>query len=70
VETALLKYWVAFASSGDPNVAGLATWPPLHGTQDSYLEAAPVLNGSQSGVRTDKCDFWDTLKSLGGAKAP
>jgi hypothetical protein len=21
----------------------------------------PILNGVQSGVRTDKCDFWDSL---------
>lgn len=66
VENAMLKYWVAFARSGDPNVTGLAFWPPLHGTQDDYMEIAPVLNGTQSGIRTSKCDFWDALRNQSG----
>jgi para-nitrobenzyl esterase len=70
VENAMLKYWVAFARNGDPNGSGLENWPSLNGTQDRYMQIAPVLNGTQSGVRTDKCDFWDTLKSVSGATAP
>jgi hypothetical protein len=61
---------VAFARNGDPNGSGLENWPSSNGTQDRYLQIAPVLNGTQSGVRTDKCDFWDTLKNLSGAAAP
>jgi para-nitrobenzyl esterase len=70
VENAMLKYWVAFARNGDPNVTGLEGWPTLHGTNDDYMEITPVLNGTQSGVRTDKCDFWDALKSLNESQAP
>jgi para-nitrobenzyl esterase len=62
VEAAMLQCWVAFARNGDPNVPGLAVWPTLHGTQDEYLEIAPGLNGTQSGVRTSQCDFWDSLR--------
>jgi len=39
----------------------MAVWPTIHGTQDDHMEIAPILNGAQSGVRTDKCDFWDSL---------
>jgi para-nitrobenzyl esterase len=70
VENAMLKYWVAFARNGDPNVSGLETWPSLNGTQDRYMQIAPVLNGTQSGVRTDKCDFWDTLKASAAPRSP
>ena len=48
VEDAMLKYWVALARKGNSNTQRMVNWR--------------ILNGVQSGVRTDKCDFWDTLQ--------
>jgi para-nitrobenzyl esterase len=61
VEDAALKYWTNFARSGDPNGTGLAAWPNYLDTQDCYLELAPAPNGGMCGLRSDKCDFWDTV---------
>ena len=49
---------------GDPNPAGpsgaIPTWPVYDPATDPFLEldADPVAG---QGIRTDKCDFWDSL---------
>jgi len=49
----MMSYWVSFAKSGDPNGAGLATWPVYtENTQqvmyiDSTLGAKPLPNANQ-----------------------
>ena len=37
VSTAMMKAWVAFAASGNPNAPGLAQWPAYDATADNYL---------------------------------
>ncbi|HLO68820.1 MAG TPA: carboxylesterase family protein [Holophaga sp.] len=62
VEGAMLKYWVAFAATGVPQAPGLPAWPSQQGGQDAYLAFGDVLDATQVGVRTAKCDFWDALR--------
>ncbi|MBP1628237.1 MAG: Carboxylesterase [Holophagaceae bacterium] len=62
VEDALLRYWVAFADQGVPQVAGLPEWPSLGGATDRYLLVGDSLDASSAGVRTDKCDLWDAVR--------
>jgi para-nitrobenzyl esterase len=62
VERTMLDYWTNFAESGNPNRIGLPRWPFYFPGFDSYLElAAP--SRAKVGVRTEKCDFWDRLKT-------
>lgn len=35
---AMIKYWTQFAKSGDPNQAGLPTWPAFEKLSEGYLE--------------------------------
>lgn len=37
VSEAMLRAWVAFATTGDPNRAGLANWSPYTNEQDNFL---------------------------------
>ena len=59
MESNMLKYWINFANSGNPNGQGLVNWPQYNSTTDTYLEINATPDGSLSGVRTAKCDFWD-----------
>nr|WP_320133369.1 carboxylesterase family protein [uncultured Holophaga sp.] len=58
VEDALRSAWVSFASTGQPPAA----WPALGGDTDRYMEVGDALDGTQAGVRTEKCDLWDALR--------
>ena len=59
MENNMLSYWVNFAATGNPNGQGLTQWPQFVSNTDPYLEINATPNGTQTGVRTDKCDFWD-----------
>jgi len=60
VQKVMLTYWTNFAATGNPNGTGLVNWPQFQSTMDPYLEikASPV--GTRQGLRTAKCDLWDT----------
>lgn len=58
LETALGAFWTNFAAGGNPNEAGLITWPVYDGALDNYLNVGTPLTTS-TGVRTTHCDFWD-----------
>jgi para-nitrobenzyl esterase len=60
LQSAMGGYWTRFAASGDPNGAGAVIWPLYAPSTDPYLELNSTLIAGQ-GVRTAKCDFWDTL---------
>jgi len=51
--------WAAFAATGDPSTPGV-TWPAYSPAVDAFLELTSPLAAGQ-GVRTAKCDFWDSV---------
>ncbi|MBI5527059.1 MAG: carboxylesterase family protein [Deltaproteobacteria bacterium] len=57
---AVIGYWSRLAATGDPNGGGAPEWPVLGGTLDAYLRLDDPMETGQ-GIRTAKCDFWDTL---------
>lgn len=63
VQRVVREYWTNFAATGDPNASGLVRWPEYVTAVDSYLQiSAPPQAGR--GVRTEKCDFWERMRSL------
>jgi para-nitrobenzyl esterase len=60
----MLAYWVNFAATGNPNGQVLAQWPQYVSSTDPYLEMNATPNGTQIGVRTVKCDFWDQAEGF------
>jgi para-nitrobenzyl esterase len=54
VQNAMLRYWVNFANSGNPNGSGLVNWPQYQSSSDCYLEIKATPNGSLCGLRTAK----------------
>jgi len=63
VQQSMLHYWVNFATTGDPNGAGLTTWPNYQSATDCYLEIKATPNGNQCGLRTAESDLWDAAIS-------
>jgi para-nitrobenzyl esterase len=53
-------YWTRFAGAGDPNGGGAVAWPLYEAATDSYLRLDNTIEAGQ-GVRTEQCDFWDSL---------
>jgi para-nitrobenzyl esterase len=60
----MLAYWVNFAATGNPNGQVLAQWPQYVSSTDPYLEMNATPIGTQIGVRTVKCDFWDQAEGF------
>jgi para-nitrobenzyl esterase len=61
VQNAMLKYWVNFAETGNPNGEGLENWPQYQSSTDCFLEINSIPNGSQTGLRTAQSDLWDDV---------
>jgi para-nitrobenzyl esterase len=61
VQNVMLKYWVNFAGTGNPNNTGLVTWPTYKSITDCYLEIKATPDGSQCGLRTAQTDLWDDI---------
>lgn len=59
VQKVMLKYWVNFANTGNPNGSSLINWPQFNASSDCYLEIKATPNGSQCGLRTSQSDLWD-----------
>ncbi|HMG16195.1 MAG TPA: carboxylesterase family protein, partial [Saprospiraceae bacterium] len=66
VQKQMLKYWVNFAKTGNPNGNSLVTWPDYHNSADCYLEIKATPNGSQCGLRTVQTDLWDAVSGFTG----
>jgi para-nitrobenzyl esterase len=61
----LSSSWASFAKTGDPNVSGLATWPPYELKIDVMRKFGDSENGLVSGLKKDRVDYQiGTLKSL------
>jgi len=60
LQRSVLELWTSFAATGVPVAPGGPAWPAYKAERDPYMELnAPLTLGE--GVRTEKCDFWDSL---------
>ena len=50
------QYWVQFATTGDPNVAGLPGWPRYGADTDRHLELGTAV-ASSAGLTKETCDL-------------
>ncbi len=67
VENVMLRYWVNFANTGNPNDTGLVSWPQYEGCiTDCYMELKATPEGSQCGLRTEQSNFWDEVAGYNG----
>jgi len=62
VQNAMLRYWVNFAATGNPNGTGLAEWRQFDAVRDCYMEIKAQPDGTQCGLLTAKSDFWDDVQ--------
>ena len=53
------QYWVNFATTGDPNGAGLPTWPRYDREQEAAIEFGTDGTVAVSAVREAKLDLFD-----------
>lgn len=53
-------YWTRFADDGDPNDASATVWPAYDAAADRTLVLGDPIE-AVDGVRTERCDFWDSL---------
>ena len=57
---AMMSYWFGLTESGDPNYEGGIEWPAYDASGDGHIQLdMPITSGS--GLKKDKCDFWDAL---------
>jgi para-nitrobenzyl esterase len=59
------RYWAAFATSGNPQVAGQTAWPPVTASSHPVLDLRPSGNEvltTQFPVQ-HQCAFWATVES-------
>lgn len=58
-------YWQAFALTGEPNPSksGLPAWPAYSQETDTTLriDIAPIGIQTQTGLRKDACDYWESV---------
>lgn len=59
VQSDMLQYWTNFAYTGNPNGGDLSSWPTYDASDDCFLEIKAQSDGSNCGLRTEKCDFID-----------
>lgn len=58
---AMIRYWVQFASTGDPNVEGLPNWPEYDATNEQHLELGDTIKTGTK-LRRDAIDIFDSLR--------
>ena len=58
------SYWVNFARNGDPNGAGLPSWPAFDPETDTTLTFADDISAGPVAQR-DRLAFWDMLRVKG-----
>ncbi|TNE48108.1 MAG: carboxylesterase family protein [Deltaproteobacteria bacterium] len=56
----LQTYWTRFAKDGVPSADDAATWPTYDAAGDKHLELDLTIKPG-SGLKREKCDFWDKL---------
>ena len=59
---AMIRYWVQFAKTGDPNVDGLPEWPQWKNGEEAYLELGDEIKvGHELGKM--ECDALDAIRA-------
>ena len=66
VQNKMLKYWVNFADSGNPNGDQLENWPQYSSSNDDFFEINDSSSGNKSGLRTAQSDLWDQVTGFTG----
>jgi para-nitrobenzyl esterase len=56
----MMDAWAHFADHGDPGQVGGVAWPRYEIASDPYLALDEQI-AAEKGLRSDKCDFWDTV---------
>ena len=65
VSDVMQAYWTNFAKTGDPNAAGLPTWPRFDAEKRAYVEFTDDGAVPKEGLRRAQCDvFMENLKRL------
>jgi para-nitrobenzyl esterase len=47
MEQTMRRYWIQFATTGDPNAPGLANWPAYDSATASYMELGPKMRSAK-----------------------
>ena len=58
VSAAMQSYWTNFAKTGDPNGAGLPTWPRFDSAARAYVQFTDSGAVAKEGLRRAQCDLW------------
>ena len=61
ISDAMIRYWVQFAATGDPNVEGLPMWPAYDAMNERHLELGDTIK-TGSKLRRDAIDIFDSLR--------
>jgi para-nitrobenzyl esterase len=59
ISDAMMRYWVQFATTGDPNVASLPPWPAYDSDADNFLKFGAETIEVDRGWHTETLDFID-----------
>jgi para-nitrobenzyl esterase len=59
----MASYWVNFATTGDPNGAGLPQWPVYVAKADEAMDFGDTVQ-VRTGIRKDRLDFTDRVYAL------
>jgi len=57
----IMDYWISFAAQGNPNAAGLPTWPVYDCAAEPYLEFGESLS-VKSGLDRQACDLIEKIR--------
>ena len=68
ISAAMMRYWVRFAETGDPNQPELPAWPRFAGPADNYLEFGETDITTGSGWRTEHLDFIERFFAARGVR--
>jgi para-nitrobenzyl esterase len=65
LSNAMMDYWVALATSGDPNGSGAAPWLPYDGATENIQRLDDDITTLAGGYRNAQCDFMTSLITRG-----